>query len=311
MAMPNHMLPVASGSGKEPGQEERKLRLYVDFMSQPSRAVVIFSRCNGLPVEVRQVLIHKGETRSPAYLSINPLGKVPLLEDPWVATQITPQQQHGDPQTATAAEGCLRLPESAAIMSYLSYRFPDLVSENWYPRSDFVARAQVDSALHWYQGNIRAGAMRLVFHTVIAPKLGMKADPRVAKEGLNTLKAALASLESYWLAAGRRPFMTGPQPCAADLLAACELEQLRMLPPSPGTYGTGRTTSPAPSLSYDNGPASAMQELLAPYPAVRQWLQRVREVCEPHYGEAHRLIVRAAEAAEAKAKEGKAQQAKL
>ncbi|EFJ51768.1 hypothetical protein VOLCADRAFT_56687 [Volvox carteri f. nagariensis] len=248
-----------------PPRDELRLRLYADFMSQPSRAVIIFSRCNKLPVEVQPVLIHKGETRSPAYLERNPLGKVPLLEDPGAACSAT---------ETSAGDGCFRLPESAAIMSYLSFKFPELVPEHWYPRSDPVRRALVDSALHWYQGNIRAGAMRLSFHKVIARRLGQQGDERVAADGLKTLQVALSGLQSYWLSGGARPFMTGTQPSAADLLCACELEQLIML----------RTP--------DHG--TCLGEIMAPYPVVQAWRQRVRDACEPHYSDVHTVLLKAA-----------------
>ncbi|GLC38544.1 hypothetical protein PLESTB_001738000 [Pleodorina starrii] len=255
--------------------EEPQLRLYADFMSQPSRAVIIFSRINTLPVDVKPVLIHKGETRSPAYLALNPLGKVPLLEDPRVAVRVSTAEDSSG--AGGASSGCLRLPESAAIMSYLSYKFPELVPEHWYPRTDPVQRARVDAALHWYQGNIRAGAMRVAFHKVVAKRLGLPADERVAADGLKTLQLALTGLETTWLEGGARPFMTGDRPCTADLLAACELEQLVML--QPHVHG----------ISLD--------EILGPYPAVRAWRQRVRDACEPHYTDAHAVLTRAAAAA--------------
>ncbi|PNH11919.1 Glutathione S-transferase T1 [Tetrabaena socialis] len=247
-----------------PPEDTQQLRLYADFMSQPSRACIIFSRINGLPVEVRPVLIHKGETRSAAYLKLNPLGKVPLLEDPWVAA--ASQMTNG----GGAGGGGLLLPESAAIMPYLSYRFPGRVAEHWYPRADAVARARVDAATAWYQGNIRAGAMKLVFNKVVAQRLGLQGDERVAADGLKTLQLALASLESYWLDGGSRPFMTGNQPCIADLLCCCELEQLAML--------------------QQDAHGASMQAVLQPYSVVRAWRQRLREACAPCYGDAHATL---------------------
>ncbi|KXZ51433.1 hypothetical protein GPECTOR_12g395 [Gonium pectorale] len=268
---------MAAARGGDEGT--KRLKLYADMMSQPSRAVTIFCRLNDLPVDVAPVYIHRGDTKGAAYRAINPLGKVPMLEDPWVAGGAD-----GD-----AGSG-LRLPESAAIMSYLSYRFSDSVAEHWYPRVDSVHRARVDAALHWYQGNIRAGAMRVSFHKVVAQRLGLQGDERVAQDGLNTLKLALSALESYWLAGGSRPFMTGGAPCVADLLCACELEQLRMLQPQ------------AHGLS--------MRQILAPYAAVRAWQLRLRAACEPHYDDVHAVLMKAVAAA-AKQAEAAAPLAKL
>ncbi|KAG2445094.1 hypothetical protein HYH02_008961 [Chlamydomonas schloesseri] len=277
-------MPAEGTTGGAAGSGGADVKLYVDYMSQPSRCVVIFSRVNGLPVEVRPVLIHKGETRSPAYLALNPLGKVPLLEDTAAAASsssgLGPAGGDGSgggscSSSGGSGGGCvLRLPESAAIMCYLADRFPGSVSEHWYPRADKVHRARVEAALHWYQGNIRAGAAKLSFHKVVAQRLGLPSDERVAADALKTLQLALAALQDVWLGGGARPFMTGPQPCAADLLAACELEQLRM-------------------LRAEQHGGLDFPSIMAPYPQVRAWQQRVREATEPHYTTAHRVLMAA------------------
>ena len=62
-------------------------------------------------------------------------------------------------------------------------------------------------------------------------------------------------MESYWLQ-GR--FIGGAKPCLADLLMACELQQLEMLE---GSEGPER-----------------MAGILAPHPRVQTWMRDVREV---------------------------------
>ena len=75
-----------------------KAMLYVDMMSQPSRACAIFVRVAGITdVQEQLVNIAKGGTVAPAYRELFPLGKVPALQD-----------------------GDLKLPESAAIMTHLA-----------------------------------------------------------------------------------------------------------------------------------------------------------------------------------------------
>uniref|UniRef100_A0A383VA58 Glutathione transferase n=1 Tax=Tetradesmus obliquus TaxID=3088 RepID=A0A383VA58_TETOB len=250
--------------------------LYIDLMSQPSRACYILCKKHGLPVDVQMIRLDKGEHKKPAYLQINPLGKVPFLVD-----------------------GDLRLPESAAIMAYLcdKYSLPD----NWHPgssssSSDQAAahqqqqeqqrRAVYESAVHWQHLNIRAGCMRLVFHTVIGPRVfKVPAVPQVAADGLKVLQQALKDLESYWLGGGSRPFMTGQQVSTPDLLCVCDLEQLRMMVAEPSQ----------PQL----------EQLLAPHPIVRQWMAAVRAAVGPAlYDEAHgklaAAVARLAAAAAAK-----------
>jgi hypothetical protein len=75
----------------------RNLTLYVDFFSQPARAVVIFCRVNEIEADVHLVSLGKKETRQPPFLAINPLGQVPAIDD-----------------------GGFRLSESHTIMRYLA-----------------------------------------------------------------------------------------------------------------------------------------------------------------------------------------------
>lgn len=177
--------------------------LYVDYMSQPSRACVIFCRMHQLPVDVRQVRLSLGEHRQPAYLKLNPLGKVPLLVD-----------------------GDLHLPESSAILLYLCRKFSNLIPSYWYPTTD-PHRALADSALHWQHTTVRLGSMKLVFNRVLAPKLGRKLNPAVAADGHQVLTLALSQLEQYWLK--DTPFMLASHIGLADLLCVCELQQLHLL----------------------------------------------------------------------------------
>lgn len=66
-------------------------------------------------------------------------------------------------------------------------------------------------------------------------------------------------------------FMSGStQLCTADLLCACELEQLVMLRPE--AHGT------------------SLDDILTPFPVVRAWRQRVRDACEPHYSAVHAVL---------------------
>lgn len=53
--------------------------LYFEPASQPCRAVLTYAQCAGIPLEIKLTSVVKGETHSPEYLAINPLGKVPFL----------------------------------------------------------------------------------------------------------------------------------------------------------------------------------------------------------------------------------------
>mmetsp|Transcript_18330 Transcript_18330/g.31369 ORF Transcript_18330/g.31369 Transcript_18330/m.31369 type:complete len:258 (-) Transcript_18330:551-1324(-) len=232
--------------------------LFVDFMSQPSRALAIFARVTGLQgMQEQQVLIHKREQKSAAHLARSALGKVPLLE-------------------VKRADGSKWwLPESAAIFEYLADELQ--VPQHWLPRTDKEARARVVAALHWYHSTIRAGCARLVFNKVLAAKLGATPDEHLAEHGLTLLKQALPALELEWLTDSQgkaQPFVGGQQPCVADLLMCCEIEQLVML--NKEQHGVD------------------LDEILAGHPRVRQWMYATAVACAPHYEQVHAVLRRVA-----------------
>lgn len=101
-------------------------------------------RVHDLPVKINLLRIDKLQNRSPEYLALNPLGKVPFLED-------------GD---------TIHIPKSAAILCYLAAKFN--VGSPWCPpSSDLVARAMFDAAMHWQHTTVRLGCTRLVFNRVL------------------------------------------------------------------------------------------------------------------------------------------------
>ena len=57
----------------------RKLVIYVDWASQPARAVVSLCRLNGISHDVKEVRIFKKENHTEEYGKINPIHKVPAI----------------------------------------------------------------------------------------------------------------------------------------------------------------------------------------------------------------------------------------
>mmetsp|Transcript_20988 Transcript_20988/g.63164 ORF Transcript_20988/g.63164 Transcript_20988/m.63164 type:complete len:237 (+) Transcript_20988:148-858(+) len=231
--------------------------VYVDRMSQPSRAILIFCRAVGIDIEERTVKISKREQTKPEYLAISPLGKLPCLQ-----------------------EGEFVLPESAAILRYLAATHP--VPSHWYPE-DARGRARVDAALDWQHANVRGGAARLVFHSVLTRNMGgpFPSDKLLAKQALNTLKAALQAIETVWLAG--RDYVAGDHVSLADLLMCCELEQLVM-------------------LEAADSEVPRIQQLLDPFPKVASWRRRVDGAVAPHYADISQILYIATERMAAKSK---------
>ena len=98
------------------------MRLYSFSITPNNRKVEAFVRHFYLPVEIHQVSFKDRETQTPAFLAINPMGKVPALTD-----------------------GGLSLWESNAILTYLAGRFPETKALP----TDLAGRADVDRWLHW------------------------------------------------------------------------------------------------------------------------------------------------------------------
>jgi len=57
------------------------LTLYLDPISSPSRAVLALLEFAKIPYERKFISFFDKETKSPAFLQINPLGKVPAIDD--------------------------------------------------------------------------------------------------------------------------------------------------------------------------------------------------------------------------------------
>ncbi|XP_010553511.1 PREDICTED: glutathione S-transferase T1 [Tarenaya hassleriana] len=182
-----------------------KLKVYSDRMSQPSRAVIIFCKVNGIEFEEVVLSLAKRKHLSPEFKEINPMGKVPAIVD-----------------------GRFKLFESHAILIYLSSAFPG-IPDHWYP-NDLSKRAKIHSVLDWHHSNLRAGAAGYVLNTVLAPSLGLPLNPRAAAEAEKLLSKSLSKLETFWLKGSNSKFLlSSNQPSIADLSLVCELMQLQVL----------------------------------------------------------------------------------
>jgi len=176
------------------------IKLYIDYLSQPSRAVHMLLLEGKVPFEVQLVPIQKGATRSPEFLRINPNGHVPAIDD----------------------NGFI-LYESHAIMRYLVNKYH--MDDAWYP-ADPTDRARIDQLLDWHHKYLRSGSSQLMFSTQFAKALGVMTDEqivRVAKEGTSILKKSLRRIEESYLPDDTAFLMGQKRPSIVDLSFANEL----------------------------------------------------------------------------------------
>jgi Glutathione S-transferase len=174
------------------------VNIYMDYMSQPSRAILAYCLAAEIPHKVVEIRLAKLAHKDSEFLKINPFGKVPAIED----------------------QG-FTLFESHAILTYLANKHAK--TDSFYPK-DLKKRALIDAYLHWHHLNTRRCA--LLFQAS-NPQFfpGMKL-PSVESE-TKAVKRILKTLEDVFLKDGK--YLCGQDSISiADISAACEIAQLYM-----------------------------------------------------------------------------------
>ncbi|KAI3956835.1 hypothetical protein MKW92_042405 [Papaver armeniacum] len=180
------------------------LKVYVDRISQPARAVLIFCKVNGIEFEEINVDLVKKEHKLPEFKAINPFGQVPSI-----------------------ADGDFKLFESHAILSYLACAYPG-VADHWYP-SDLKKRAKINSVLDWHHSNLRRGGVGFVIQTILGPVLGIPTSPEAAAETEQVLISSLSKIESVWLNENGDFLLGNKEPSIADISLVCEITEFEVL----------------------------------------------------------------------------------
>ncbi|XP_049310972.1 glutathione S-transferase theta-1 isoform X1 [Bactrocera dorsalis] len=212
------------------------LRFYYDLMSQPSRALYIIFKISNVQYQDCPVALRKGEHLTEEFKeNINRFQRVPCIID----------------------DG-YKLAESIAILRYLSAK--GKIPEHLYPKY-FVEQARVDEFLEWHHITLRV-TCSLFFRTIWMDPLltGVRPSNEKIQHLTQHMEANLDIVENVWLQ--KTDFLTGQRLTAADIFAACEIEQIRL-------------------ADYD---------VRIKYPKIKAWLKRVRAGCNPHYDNAHQYV---------------------
>ena len=170
------------------------MRLYYHPFSLNARRAVITAHELAAPVELMLVDLVKREQRQPAFLALNPAGRVPVLED-----------------------GDLVLPESHAIMIHLAERSP---AQTLYP-ADIRARALVNRWMFWCAAHFQPAISVLNWEHVVKGLAGLGVtDPSEVLRGEKLVQETGSLLDTHLAS---REWVAGPTMTLADISLAAPL----------------------------------------------------------------------------------------
>lgn len=168
------------------------LTLYTTPLSANGRKVLAVSRQLGLKPDIRLVNVYRGEGRTPEYLAVNPLGKIPSLVD-----------------------GDLTLYESNAILQYLSEAHGEFRLWSRNPR----VRALISRWLFWESGHWQP-----VLATILSACVGHRLLPEVVPRPTVNVDWEAAELQPLLAVLNRAlsqtPFLAGGEVTLADFAVA-------------------------------------------------------------------------------------------
>jgi glutathione S-transferase len=148
----------------------------------------------GVALDLEVVDLTRGAQKNPAYLKINPNGRVPALVD-----------------------GDFILSESNAIMQYLASKKP---GHTLWPE-DLQTRADITRWQFWQASQWNRGAGMLVWENLIKRLFNLGApDPAKIKEGMELFHASAAMLDGHLK---DRQFIVGKNTTLADFSIATML----------------------------------------------------------------------------------------
>jgi len=173
-------------------------KLYLDYLSQPCRAIYMYCKANDIEFENVQIDLLKGEHKTEEYKKISPQCCVPCL-----------------------VEGDWNLTESVAILKYLAAT--KAKSDSMYP-TDARARARVDEFLSWQHTAIRPGGVGVFVTVVFLAGFAKKpVDEELLKEKVVKVEGALDHMENVFLK--DQKYLAGNTLTMADLLGISEVMQ--------------------------------------------------------------------------------------
>jgi len=162
------------------------LKVYGSDLSSPANKVRLAANFLGLKYEYIKVDLRAGEHQKPEFLKINPVGKIPAIDD----------------------DGFL-LFESNAIIRYLA----DKNKSSIYPK-DLKERAVVDQWIDFGSMHVGAALGRVMYNRVFAPMRGLTPDEASVKENLGFLDRFLPVVDQQL---SKSKYLSGDKITLADI----------------------------------------------------------------------------------------------
>ncbi|GJQ67936.1 putative glutathione s-transferase [Trypoxylus dichotomus] len=175
--------------------------LHSTEVSPPCRAVLMTSKALGLPLEVKEYAVLKGELLQPEFVKLNPQHTVPTLED-----------------------GEVVLINSHAINMYLVEKYGQ--NDTLYPK-DVTKRALINQRLFFDEGTVFSVLYETMKYTVVHNLRGER--HQIPELNKTKAKAAYGFLEAFL--AGETWVAGGTSPSIADLHLVATVTTLNVLIP--------------------------------------------------------------------------------
>ncbi len=162
------------------------IKLYGAGYSNNVNKVRFVANALGVEYELNQVDLFQGQQYSEEFLRLNPVGKVPVMQD-----------------------GSFTLFESMAISRYLANK----EGSNLYPQ-DLQQRAVVDQWIDFCDIHVQGAFSRVAFNRLIAPQVGAEVDQNSLNFGLEMLEKYFPVLDAQF---GQSKYLAGSELTLADI----------------------------------------------------------------------------------------------
>lgn len=175
------------------------MKIYGHFLSVPSNKVRLAAAAIGQDFDYVHVELSKGEQKTPNYLGVNPVGKVPAMDD----------------------DG-FYLSESNAIARYIA----DKNKSDLFPQRDLQRRAIVDQWIEFSSHHILQNMSKVLFNKFFAPVMGVDPDLQSMADGERFLHQYVPVVEKQLAA---HPMLTGEKMTLADVAMIAALDPFEMI----------------------------------------------------------------------------------